>query len=115
MYDTIVSVRSKRNGGMGGMKYLKFERIARELTQAEVAKATDIPRAEYTKIENGIMIPWKPQAERIENFFKIRIDVLLDDMKYPPALEKGKILELSPGRHEKEIKLLENGGKKDGE
>ena len=93
------------------MTYLKFERIARGLTATEVAKEVNIPRTEYSKIENGRMKPWKPQAERIEKYFKIKIDVLIDTIPYPPALENGRILELKPGRNEKgKIKQLEGKG-----
>ena len=73
------------------MTYLKFFRIEKGLTKKAVAKETRIPPSDYANIEDGKLKPWKPQAERLEKFFKVSISSLLEEMPFPPELKNGRI------------------------
>lgn len=70
------------------MNNLKMIRILKGLTQAEVAKATGIERSFYVKIENGKELPYKPQVARIETYFGVEIDFLLQEVEIPKKVKE---------------------------
>ena len=70
------------------MNNMKMIRILKGLTQAEVAKEVNIERSFYVKIENGKELPYKPQVARIEKYFGVEIDFLLQEVEIPKRVKE---------------------------
>ncbi len=62
------------------MKRLAKERKKRNMSQADLAFKLRIYPSQLSKIENGIMRPYKPNRKKLENFFGLSIDELLQEV-----------------------------------
>lgn len=62
------------------MKRLKKEREKRNMSQTDLAFEIKIHPAQLSKIENGRMIPFNPNKNKLENFFNMKIDKLLEEV-----------------------------------
>ena len=62
------------------MKKLVKERKNRDMTQTDLAFELRIHPSQLSKIENGRMIPFKPTTKKLEEFFNMEIDNLLQDL-----------------------------------
>ena len=63
------------------MKRLKKERQKRDMSQADLAFKLRIYPTQLSKIENGRIIPFKPNKEKLEKFFNMSIDDLLQEVE----------------------------------
>ena len=62
------------------MKRLIKEREKRDMSQTDLSFKLKIHPTQLSKIENGRIIPFKPNQEKLENFFNMSIDELLKDV-----------------------------------
>lgn len=62
------------------MKRLAKERSKRNMTQSDLAFELRIHPSQISKIENGRMKPFKPAEKKLESFFGMDIDTLLEEV-----------------------------------
>jgi len=70
------------------MNNMKMIRVLKRLTQAEVAKAMGIDRRDYAKIEAGLKKPYPAWVARIETYFGVEIDFLLQEVEIPKKVKE---------------------------
>lgn len=63
------------------MKRITKERQKRNLTKTQLGFKLEIHPARIGKIENGKAKPYKPSQEKLEKFFDMSIDELLEDLE----------------------------------
>lgn len=63
------------------MKRLVRERKNKDMNQTDLAFELRIHPSQLSKIENGRMIPFKPTAKKLEEFFNMEINELLQDLE----------------------------------
>lgn len=62
------------------MKRITKERIKRDMTQTDLAFELRIHPTQISKIENGKAKPFKPNQKKLEEYFSMNIDDLLQDI-----------------------------------
>ena len=63
------------------MKRLVKERNKRKMNQTDLAFELKIHPATMSKIENGRARPFKPNQKKLESFFGMNIDELLEEVE----------------------------------
>lgn len=63
------------------MKRLVKERKKRKMTQTDLAFELKIHPTQLSKIENGRARPYKPNQKKLELFFGMDIDTLLEEVE----------------------------------
>jgi transcriptional regulator with XRE-family HTH domain len=63
------------------MKKIVEERKKKNMTQTDLAFELKIHPAQLSKIESGRARPYKPSQEKLEKFFDMSIDELLEDLE----------------------------------
>ncbi|PTV98629.1 helix-turn-helix protein [Halanaerobium saccharolyticum] len=63
------------------MKRLVKERKKKNMTQSDLAFELRVQPSQLSKIENGRLIPYKPTQEKLESFFEMGIDELLEEVE----------------------------------
>ena len=63
------------------MKRLVKERKKRKMTQTDLAFELKIHPTQLSKIENGRARPYKPNQKKLESFFDMDIDTLLEEVE----------------------------------
>jgi len=63
------------------MKRLVKERKKRRMTQTDLAFELKIHPTQLSKIENGRARPYKPNQEKLESFFGMDINTLLEEVE----------------------------------
>ena len=71
------------------MKVLEVIRKSLGYNQSEIARATGINRTFYTEIETGRKIPGQDTKKKLEKYFGLNSEVLLDDRNLIPMILKG--------------------------
>lgn len=62
------------------MLRLTKERKKRNLSKAQLGYKTQIHPALIGKFENGVAKPYKPSQKKLENFFDLSIEELLEEV-----------------------------------
>lgn len=63
------------------MKRLVKERKKKKMTQTDLAFRLKIHPTQLSKIENGRARPYKPNQKKLESFFGMGIDELLEEVE----------------------------------
>lgn len=63
------------------MKRLVKERKKRKMTQTDLAFELKIHPTQLSKIENGRARPYKPNQKKLESFFGMDINTLLEEVE----------------------------------
>ncbi|SDM26780.1 helix-turn-helix domain-containing protein [Halarsenatibacter silvermanii] len=63
------------------MKRLAQERKKKEMSQSDLAFELRIQPSTLSKIENGRLKPYDPVKNKLENFFGMEIEELLEDVE----------------------------------
>lgn len=63
------------------MKRLKKERQKMNMSQIDLAFKLKIHPVQISKIENGRLVPFKPNQKKLEEFFGMEIDDLLREVE----------------------------------
>lgn len=63
------------------MKRLVKERKKKKMTQTDLAFELKIHPTQLSKIENGRARPYKPNQKKLESFFEMGIDELLEEVE----------------------------------
>jgi transcriptional regulator with XRE-family HTH domain len=71
------------------MKIIEVVRKSLGYNQSEVAKAAGINRTFYTEIETGRKIPGEDTRKKLESFFGLDSDLLLNDRNLISMILKG--------------------------
>jgi ribosome-binding protein aMBF1 (putative translation factor) len=62
------------------MKRIVKERKKKEMTQSDLAFTLRIQPAQLSKIENGRSLPYRPTEKKLEDFFNMDIEKLLEEV-----------------------------------
>jgi len=103
MIDTVIVIANN----------IKRLRKLKELSQKEVSLSVNIPQGQYSRIENGKVMPTIPTLEKIADLFEVSISEFFktdseEEIVNMPLLEKIKIIDtLDDDEKEALLKLID--------